>query len=250
MENSKKNGNDPGLPLHLAFHCIHCDSFSIDPNLCVNCGKRVSVINSGQLVSNVIEVDVVDLNKSVEADTKARKREITGYGMFLKEQKQLNRKTSQRLDSEAMIQKWKGLDETEKDVYRKKSVEDKTLIIGKKLISETKDRKRGSDSEERSKKNKRNKRDTELKIQKRESAKETENDVSTAKIMLNCMIAEKEENLLVLSKSLENNEKEIARLADENSLSDRLLLSKKEKLSLAKQKYKDLYNNNNDSIGK
>ena len=245
MESSHKEENELGLPLHHAFHCIHCDAYSFDPNLCVNCGKLVpdsDLINSGQLVSNIIEVNVVELNKTAEVDSKARNREINCYGMFLKEQKQLNSKTSQRLDSEAMIKKWKGLKETEKDVYRKKAAEDKIFIMRNKSLSGTKDkdRKKGSDLEERSKKNRRNKRDVEVKTKKREFVKEIENDVSSAKLMLSCMIAEKE----VLGKSLEINEKEITRLSDENSLSARLLISKKEKLLLVKQKYKDLFSHN------
>ena len=249
MESSNQEENDLTFPLHRAFHCIHCDTYSFDPNSCVNCGKLVpdsDLMNFGQLVSNIIEVNVVDLNKAANVDSKARKREINCYGMFLKEQKQLNSKTSQRLDSEAMIKKWKGLDETEKDVYRKKAAEDKIFIMGKKSLSETKDEdsKKGSDEEERSKKNRRNKRDVEVKTKKRELFKETENDLSSAKLMLSCMIAEKEESLLVLGKSLEINEKEIARLSDENSLSARLLISKKEKLLVVKQNYKDLFSHN------
>ena len=148
MENPEEAVVDPGLPLHLAFLCSHCNNISDSSEECEHCGNLLSNFKDGEkLVSDVVEVEVVgihlnDVDHDVEKDTnvvkvnhKVKKREVNCYGMYLKEQKELNKNISHKLDSEAMIKKWKDMNENQREVYKNQSIEDKRLIQNMKTKS-------------------------------------------------------------------------------------------------------------------
>ena len=238
---------DAEIPLEVAFLCIHCHNFSQDFYNCTSCGK---------LMSNVVDVKVVSeadnnhVTKVIEDKTetkksRGRRREINCYGMYLKEQKELNLNISKKLDSEAMVKKWKSLSDSEKAVYKSRSLEDKAYVKASNDTSERKYKKKKSEPDVvLNKKVLRNKRDTELKAQKRDETMEVKKDLFCARNMLTKMIAEKKANMLTLSNEVEVNEKEITDVSNEIRVSERLLKNKREKLSVVKKEYRELYAGN------
>ena len=106
------------------------------------------------------------------------------------------------------------------------------------------DKKKSEPDVELKKKILRNKRDTELKAQKRDETMEVKKDLCCSRDMLIKMIAEKKANMLILSNHLEVNEKEITDVSNEIRVSERLLKNKREKLSVVKKEYRELYASN------
>jgi hypothetical protein len=234
----------------ILFLCIQCNNFSEDLNNCRHCGNidlngvEVQIV-SDETVQEVVEnVDESKEAKSIEVEHKMRKREINCYGMFLKEQQEINGNSSKKLDIETMSVKWKGLSETEKAKYKQQSLEDREFLKTQSSSAPIKGKKRKNLVEPvdvEMKKKLRNKKDSEVKAQKREEIVELKQDVSCSKNILAGMIAEKIETLAKYIQEVETDAIELESISKEILVSEKLVKNKKETLAMYKKEYKELY---------
>ena len=256
MSNQTTPNEELVSPLDVEFLCIQCNSFSQDLNKCTQCGEPV---NGGvvevQVVGNELKGQVAEENRSedqVEDESseakeakgcKSRRREINCYGMFLKEQKEISKKKSQKLDSQVVSEIWSRMSDSEKAKYKQQSLKDRDFIVARKVTQFKEKKKKKTDTEDIVRKKKmKNKKDTELKAQKREESSEMKKDLDCSRKMLDSMIVEKKDSSASLTKEIEFKDKEIEDVSNEIKLSEKLLLNKKERLVAIKKEYKELFN--------
>jgi hypothetical protein len=254
MSNQTTPNEELVSTLDVEFLCIQCNSFSEDLNKCTQCGEPV---NGGvvevQIVGNELKCQVAGENRSedqVEAETseakeakgcKSRRREINCFGMFLKEQKEISKKKSQKLDSEVVSEIWSRMSDSEKARYKQQSLKDRDFIVARK-VTQSKEKKKIDTEDIVRKKKMKNKKDTELKAQKREESAEMKKDLDCSRKMLDSMIVEKKDSSVSLTIEIELKDKEIEDVSNEIKLSEKLLLNKKERLVAIKKEYKELFN--------
>ena len=115
----------------LAILCDKCNNISENINICSQCGNIFSFYDdlsiSGCSTDVVIDIQTDEVSEDVqeketEEINRTRIREVNPYGMFLIELKETS---SETLDLKAAALSWSKLSDSQREKYKKKSLEDR-----------------------------------------------------------------------------------------------------------------------------
>ena len=211
MEENKSEGD-----FQVIVVCERCSSVSENLDDCLHCTRSGS-----------------PLVKPIET---VRVREITPYGMYLKQLKLAlkQKNTIQKIDLAIAHKNWIDLSEEDKFKYKNMSLEDKLkvqLLAGKKSKA---------DGQEKSKKIKR-KNDSERMVINRGKEKVLKEDVKQSKKIVLEMLDIKKAALLGMNEDIAMTKDQIDDITRELEVTEKIVFKKKEKLKLIKKEFKELF---------
>ena len=216
----------------VAMLCKECSCLSENLTVCSQCGHSME--------EAATTPDSSISGGEVPQTLKIRKREITPYGMYLKELKlNLEQKNiSKNIDLVSAHKNWSNLSDEETAKYKTMSLEDKQYIkaqAGREKVDIIVKKKKAERLILKRKK------DAERMVVEREKVKMLNEDVEQSKKIIHTMLADKRAALLDLDKDIDEYKEQLENLSKELTVSEKLVLVKRDKLSLLKKDYKELF---------